>query len=40
MSLKARYMNKICIIEDDLGIAKSLKLYLENSDFQIELFHT
>lgn len=33
-------MNKICIIEDDLGIAKSLKLYLENSDFQIELFHT
>jgi DNA-binding response OmpR family regulator len=28
-------MNKICIIEDDIGIAASLKLYLENSDFEI-----
>jgi DNA-binding response OmpR family regulator len=26
-------MKKICIIEDDLGISTSLKLYLENSDF-------
>lgn len=26
-------MKKICIIEDDLGISASLKLYLENSDF-------
>ena len=28
-------MKKICIIEDDLGISSSLKLYLENSDFQV-----
>ena len=28
-------MKKICIIEDDLGISASLKLYLENSDFQV-----
>jgi len=28
-------MNKICIIEDDIGIATSLKLYLENSDYTV-----
>jgi len=28
-------MKKICIVEDDLGISASLKLYLENSDFQV-----
>ncbi len=33
-------MEKILIIEDDLGISKSLKLYLENSDFEIELHNT
>lgn len=32
-------MKKICIIEDDLGISTSLKLYLENSDF-IVLTHS
>lgn len=33
-------MKKICLIEDDLGIAGSLKLYLENSDFNCSLYHT
>jgi len=33
-------MEKILIIEDDLGISKSLKLYLENSDFEIYLHNT
>jgi len=33
-------MEKILIIEDDLGISKSLKLYLENSDFEVKLHHT
>ena len=28
-------MKKIAIIEDDIGIATSLKLYLENSDFEV-----
>ena len=28
-------MKKICIIEDDIGISTSLKLYLENSDFLV-----
>jgi DNA-binding response OmpR family regulator len=28
-------MRKIAIIEDDLGISASLKLYLENSDFNV-----
>lgn len=28
-------MKKICIIEDDIGISTSLKLYLENSDFEV-----
>jgi len=28
-------MKKICIVEDDIGIAGSLKLYLENSDFEV-----
>ncbi|MDD2871954.1 MAG: response regulator transcription factor [Candidatus Gracilibacteria bacterium] len=30
-------MKKILIIEDDKGISASLKLYLENSDFLVEL---
>ncbi len=33
-------MNKLLIVEDDKGISNSLKLYLENSDLEIELFHT
>lgn len=33
-------MKKICIIEDDTGISHSLKLYLENSDFEVELYAT
>ena len=33
-------MRKICVVEDDTGIATSLKLYLENSDFEVEVFHT
>lgn len=33
-------MKKICIIEDDLGISASLKLYLENSDFQVATYNT
>lgn len=33
-------MNKLLIVEDDKGISNSLKLYLENSDLKIELFHT
>ncbi len=33
-------MNKICIIEDDIGIAASLKLYLENSDFEVVTHNT
>ncbi len=33
-------MKKICIIEDDVGISTSLKLYLENSDFQVVAYHT
>jgi len=28
-------MKTICIVEDDLGISGSLKLYLENSDFNV-----
>ncbi len=31
---------KILIIEDDLGIANSLKLYLWGSGFEIDLLHT
>lgn len=30
-------MNKLLLVEDDRGIAKSLKLYLENSDFEVFL---
>jgi DNA-binding response OmpR family regulator len=30
-------MQKILIIEDDIGISESLKLYLENSDFEVEV---
>lgn len=33
-------MKKILIIEDDIWISTSLKLYLENSDFEIVLYHT
>lgn len=33
-------MKKICIIEDDLGISASLKLYLENSDFLVTTYNT
>jgi DNA-binding response OmpR family regulator len=33
-------MKKIFIVEDDLGIAGSLKLYLENSDFKVEVYNT
>jgi DNA-binding response OmpR family regulator len=33
-------MEKILVIEDDLWISNSLKLYLENSDFEVELHHT
>jgi DNA-binding response OmpR family regulator len=32
-------MNKILIIEDDLWISASLKLYLENSNFVVELYN-
>lgn len=30
-------MYKILIVEDDTGISKSLKLYLENSDFDVKI---
>ncbi|MGE4444415.1 MAG: response regulator transcription factor [Candidatus Altimarinota bacterium] len=30
-------MSKILIIEDDIGISNSLKLYLENSSFEVEI---
>jgi len=33
-------MKKIFIIEDDIWIAGSLKLYLENSDFKVEVYNT
>jgi DNA-binding response OmpR family regulator len=33
-------MEKILIIEDDIWISNSLKLYLENSNFNIELYHS
>lgn len=33
-------MKKIVIIEDDLGISASLKLYLENSDFNVITHNT
>jgi len=33
-------MKKICIVEDDIGISKSLKLYLENSDFEVVTYET
>lgn len=32
--------NKILIVEDDLGIAKSLQLYLENSGFDVDVHPT
>lgn len=33
-------MKKILIIEDDIWISKSLKLYLESSEFEVILYHT
>lgn len=30
-------MKKIFIVEDDIGISESLKLYLENSDFHVDI---
>ena len=33
-------MEKILIIEDDVGISHSLKLYLENSSYEVILYHT
>lgn len=33
-------MEKILIIEDDIWISNSLKLYLENSNYEILLYHT
>ena len=33
-------MNKLLIVEDDKWISRSLKLYLENSGLDVELFHT
>ena len=33
-------MKKICLIEDDFWISNSLKLYLENTDFEVLLYHT
>ena len=35
----ASKMEKILIIEDDVGISHSLKLYLENSNFEVKLHH-
>ena len=32
-------MEKILIIEDDIWISQSLKLYLENSNFEVLLHH-
>lgn len=33
-------MKKIFIVEDDIGISQSLKLYLENSDFSVMVHET
>lgn len=33
-------MKKICVIEDDIGISTSLKLYLENCDFEIVVHYS
>jgi two-component system response regulator BaeR len=33
-------MHKILIVEDDFWISESLKLYLENSSYQVELYHS
>jgi len=33
-------MHKILIVEDDKGISNSLKLYLENSDFEVNVLST
>lgn len=33
-------MDKILIIEDDIWISNSLKLYLENSNYKVELHHS
>lgn len=33
-------MNKILLVEDDIGISNSLKLYLENSNFEVDIHAT
>ncbi len=33
-------MKKILIIEDDIGILESLRLYLENSDFKVDIHNS
>lgn len=37
---KYMFMQKILIIEDDVGISNSLKLYLENSNFEVSILNT
>ena len=37
---EGKTMQKILIVEDDLGISESLKLYLENSNFVVDLYPT
>ncbi len=34
---KFRFMKKILLVEDDSGISNSLKIYLENSNFWVEI---
>lgn len=38
--IKKEKMEKILIIEDDLWISNSLKLYLESSNYKVELYNT
>ncbi len=33
-------MNKLLLVEDDIGISNSLKLYLENSNFEVDIHPT
>jgi len=33
-------MNKLLLVEDDIGISNSLKLYLENSNFEVDIHST
>ncbi len=37
---KNHIMKKILLVEDDIWISNSLKLYLENSDLEVDLYHT